>query len=429
LKAVQKYLLHYAEPEARELPLQSIGTDWRQVLVTPAYSESGTLTKRLHKLAADTPGLLQVLVLNRPDSDTNLHCNDELRAALSDFPTLEKMPQCHSRLLHVAKDSHLLLVERPLALPAAKGVGLARKIGCDIALAMGQAGGIRSQWIHCTDADAELPPEYFKREYRVTPGAIAISHPFVHVVDAKQSLPATMALYELRLHHYRRGLLWAGSPYAFHSLGSCISVAASAYAQVRGFPRRAGAEDFYLLNKLAKTGTVDCPAGQAIKLSARHSTRVPFGTGPAVARLAGEALPESVALFYHPTSFAALRSILRLVATLFDNPQPMAEIRQQLADWPTAFSVLEAAGIRDCLDHCAQHARNVAQYQRHFNQWFDGFRSLKFLHALRDRGLPDLNLEQSLEAGDFLWPHGSASLNAEEILESCRQDLGWTAAW
>ena len=74
------------------------------------------------------------------------------------------------------------------------------------------------------------------------------------------------ALYELRLHHYVLGLEYAGSPYAYHTLGSCLAVKADAYAQVRGFPKRAGAEDFYLLNKLAKLGAMPRLQGRCIRI-------------------------------------------------------------------------------------------------------------------------------------------------------------------
>ena len=39
------------------------------------------------------------------------------------------------------------------------------------------------------------------------------------------------------------GLEFAASPYAWHSLGSCLAVTPEAYAAVRGFPKRAGGEE------------------------------------------------------------------------------------------------------------------------------------------------------------------------------------------
>ena len=63
-------------------------------------------------------------------------------------------------------------------------------------------------------------------------------------------------LYEYSLRYYVAGLTYAQSPYAFHTIGSTMAVNAEHYASVRGFPRREAGEDFYLLNKLAKVGSV-----------------------------------------------------------------------------------------------------------------------------------------------------------------------------
>jgi hypothetical protein len=46
------------------------------------------------------------------------------------------------------------LVERSQGLPHKEGVGLARKIGCDIALSLYERGTLKSRWLHTTDADA-----------------------------------------------------------------------------------------------------------------------------------------------------------------------------------------------------------------------------------------------------------------------------------
>ncbi len=63
-------------------------------------------------------------------------------------------------------------------------------------------------------------------------------------------------LYELSLRYYVAGMKFARSPYAFHTIGSSMAVSPVHYARVRGFPKREAGEDFYLLNKLAKLGSV-----------------------------------------------------------------------------------------------------------------------------------------------------------------------------
>ena len=68
-------------------------------------------------------------------------------------------------------------------------------------------------------------------------------------------------------------------------MGSCLAVRPEAYAAVRGFPRKNAAEDFYVLDKLAKVGTIARLAGTPLLLEGRLSDRVPFGTGKALSDL------------------------------------------------------------------------------------------------------------------------------------------------
>ncbi len=204
------------------------------------------------------------------------------------------------------------------------------------------------------------------------------------------------ALYELRLHHYVQGLAQAGSPYAHHSLGSCLGVRSKAYAQVRGFPKRSGGEDFYLLNKLAKVGPVIATRGQPVELQARRSGRVPFGTGPAVAKIMAASQPLALPLFDHPECFNALRALLSLVATLrvpdTQNLAPAlaaAGLEAPLA--AASASALAHMNLAGGLQHCRRQSTSAAQFERQFHQWFDAFRTLKFIHLLRDSGWPMLS--------------------------------------
>ena len=169
---------------------------------------------------------------------------------------------------------------------------------------------------------------------------------------------------------------------------------------MRGFPRRSGGEDFYLLNKVAKLGPVATDVTPTIELEGRVSDRVPFGTGPAVAKLVASAEPAASPLFYHPHSFHALK-------TLHDNLEVLYQ-DQTLIDGapnePHAITVLKRLGIEKALAHCNRHGRDFEGWRRHFHQWFDGFRTLKFIHGLRAAGLADMDLAASRAHPDSLWP-------------------------
>ncbi|MCZ6829754.1 MAG: hypothetical protein O7F73_09240 [Gammaproteobacteria bacterium] len=443
-----QYLRRYAEPEARLLAEQPPDCHYHHVLVIPAYRESATVTDRLRRLAGKVEELLIIVVLNRPDTDPDAHCNDALRQALQELAPAagNKHPAlalAHSSLHSLSASTDLLLVERPQPLPGREGVGLARKLGCDIAAGLHQAGRIRSRWLHSSDADAHLPENYFYQAELQPTAAVAITHPFVHRqppdgLSARGSPPhgwpargsppdLPMTLYELRLHYYVLGLRSAGSPYAFHTLGSCLSVAVEAYQQVRGYPRRAAAEDFYLLNKVAKLGPVSTPDFPQITIDARHSGRVPFGTGPALRELASSANPLDQALFYHPHSFHALSAVLGAVPGLYDSRQPLQSLASALEQYAPALHVLERHGVEKCLQHCQKQSRNAAAFIRHFDQWFDGFRTLKLIHGLRELGWNDLNLAQSLEHPDRIWPQTDpGDCDPQALLRACQNEFGWT---
>ncbi|HEY6131969.1 MAG TPA: hypothetical protein VIV27_08115, partial [Halioglobus sp.] len=398
--ALQRYLQRHVESG---LPRHRFGTaHWRNVLVIPTYREAPAVLDRLTQLAAAEGRTLVILLLNRPVSDGDPQANASLREALRCLPRAHR-DTVPVHCLNVHTDVYLHDMETLQGpTPDVLGVGLARKTGCDLALQWMVAGGISGQWLCNTDADATLPPDYFGQLDSAGPDAVAAVFPFRHVPGEDAACDSATALYELRLHQYVLGLEYAGSPYAYHSLGSCVAVRASAYAHVRGFPKRAGAEDFYLLNKLAKLGPVARLQGDCIRLQSRHSTRVPFGTGPAVAAILAGGQPHEAAIFYHPRCFEALAAVLASVAELAESPdQELAVLlgRQGLDPVVAAQAqrALHSLNIPVALAHCRRQCRSSAQFQRQFHQWFDAFRTLKFIHAIRDAGWPQQSLAQ-LEA-------------------------------
>lgn len=437
-RALQRYLETYIEPQ---LPSPRSNRHWQQVLVIPAYRESVDALAGLQSLDTNGGSLLVIVVLNRPDSDRDSRCNQPLRDAILALPLtssggLESAatanPTAHLHQLSATADLLLYDLERERGpTPAAQGVGLARKAGCDIALSWGAAGRIGSDWICTTDADARLPADYFQRlpgparpsaSSPLTP--TAVTFPFQHLPGGDTVVDRATALYELRLHYYVLGLEYAGSPYAQHSLGSCIAVRALPYAQVRGFPRRAGGEDFYLLNKVAKLGPVARLAGACVALRSRSSARAPFGTGPAVARITAEASAEPK-LFYHPQAFEALRCLLAS-APEQRNPSALAladRLQNQGLDGLLATAAARVAldmGWEKSLQHCRRHGKTAPQYLRHFHQWFDGFRTLKFIHGLRAAGWSDQSLSSLTRLQPNLWP-ASPTLEAS-TRETCLRE-------
>ena len=412
--ALQRYLRRHTEtglPSHRfEQP------HWLQVVIIPAYRESPALLKILEQMPAASGHTLIILVLNRPDTDCDLQANAELRMALQSG-TLPQAQRGSVAVKCLNEHTDLYLHDIELLCgptPAALGVGLARKSGCDLALQWMVAGGISGQWLCCTDADANVPQDYFEQLDSASVDAVAAIFPFQHMPGETQGCNSATALYELRLNHYVLGLEYAGSPYAYHTLGSCIAIRANAYVKVRGFPKRAGAEDFYMLNKLAKIGPISRLSGQRIQLQSRHSSRVPFGTGPAVAAIIAAGLPEDAPVFDHPRCFEALQALLASLPELTQSPEAALAplfVRQGLDATVAKQSdaALQALGIRSGLAHCQRQSTSSAQFQRQFHQWFDAFRTLKFIHLMSDAGWEQQSLAQLKALQSTFWPAGQAA--------------------
>ncbi len=247
---------------------------------------------------------LVVLVINaaRDDEKETLDLLAQLRDPRNLIATRDNLTALHAG----AGRPDILLVDRCSAgrtVPGRQGVGLARKIGADIALELIVREKVASRLIYTTDADVQLPGEYFEAG-RGNSGVAAILYPFGHDAGTGTKLPA--CLYETAMLYYVAGLKWAGSPYAFTTVGSTIAVDADHYAMVRGMPKRSAGEDFYLLNKLAKTGHIRQLADPIISIGARDSDRVPFGTGAALAKIAALDDPAQDFRFYDPRIFEQL---------------------------------------------------------------------------------------------------------------------------
>ena len=61
-------------------------------------------------------------------------------------------------------------------------------------------------------------------------------------------------------------------------------------------------------------------------------------------------------------------------------------------------------GLEQALAHCQRQSRELDGWLRHFHQWFDGFRTLKFIHGLREQGLGNCSLAQTRAHPASPWP-------------------------
>ena len=109
------------------------------------------------------------------------------------------------------------------------GVGEARARGFEEVLGQISETERERTWIRTTDADAMLPADYWEPIVAAKKTAACL-YPFTHDAPDEAHVPHIEA-YEASLRYHVLGLAYAGSPYAFHTVGSTLAVNARFYAQ------------------------------------------------------------------------------------------------------------------------------------------------------------------------------------------------------
>jgi hypothetical protein len=186
-----------------------------------------------------------------------------------------------------------------------------------------------------------------------------------------------------------------------------MAVHANAYAQVRGFPRREAAEDFYLLSKLAKLGQIQQLSGQPVEPSSRASDRVPFGTGASIKK--SLASPRQERQVYHPLIFEYLRSWQASIADALIQPTLARDLPLTVATRAKRTPKIEVERLLEALETSQALSRAQSAFKgsasmapQRIQDSLDAFRTLKLVHALRDSGLKNLGLREALDRAHFI---------------------------
>lgn len=392
---VAQYLARHARAEAAIA--DAVDGRWDHVVVLPAFAEPASLFAGLAALAGH--GALVILVINEPAGadPVDTAANRELFDAARD---LGRSRRCASELPAyriAAPDFELLVVDRASPgnqLPPGQGVGLARRVGMDLALALRAAGKIASRWLHTTDADVTLPADYLEAAGGLD-DAVALTYPYWHVDgELRGNRAAALGLYELSLRYHVLGTRWAGVP-SFSAIGSTLAVDARSYAEVRGVPLRQAGEDFYLLSKLEGLGAIRRPRSAPIEIRGRDRARAPFGTAPAIARIAARLDAGGLFELYAPASFAALAEVRRGLDRLGDGGE--------LELGGPARAAFDAVGGQRLIEQLAaiDPRGHLETRRRQARQWLDALKALRLVHELRDRGQADVYWREALIEAPF----------------------------
>lgn len=360
-------------------------------VVIPALAESANLPATLLSLGAnpvDALGAFLVLVVVNHRTDASPADKVDNSATLE---LLRAGDPCWAGLNLAWVDAATPGSELPLK---GGGVGMARRIGLDLALKKLDISAADPLLV-CLDGDTLVRPDYLPaitaHFQRCRAGAAAI--PYRHQRGSTPQAERLIARYELFLRGYILGLELAGSPYAFHSVGSAMACRASAYCAIGGMNSRQAGEDFYFMQQLSRVVGVEQLTGTVVHPSPRPSHRVPFGTGRSVRRM--EAGGEGEQLFYRPECFRILQGWLALIARNLDEDGAglvgrSAVLSPHLAEY---LQINRFAGVWDRLrrNHPAPAALTTA-----FHGWFDGLKTMKLVHHLSDGPYPRCEPDEAL---------------------------------
>lgn len=390
----------YAEPEVAQLDDLLSNTKISSLefaCVIPAYKETTQFVEKLVESHLTNKSILLIVVVNQPDYDENVLPQKELHQEITTMGNVISSSEHLTWLSLNNSLSAILLVNRfDSPIEEKYGVGQARKIGCDLALALYKKDYLKHRFIGSTDADATLPSDYFEQIKSLGKNNSFAVFNFSHQSIDKQIHQANHR-YETALRYFVSGLAHAGSDYGHYTIGSLLVINLKDYAVARGFPKRSAGEDFYLLNKLAKTGSWTFFKQSVVRLEARPSDRVPFGTGPTVSKILGLADSDQDYCYYHPQLFEQLKSLLSQLDNLNG---------ENYKTWSTSLdaNILKALNLIGFEKFYSQNCHSSdRQFNKQLHNWFDNFKTLKFLHAVREvfSDYKDIPLEQAIQVAPF----------------------------
>lgn len=247
------------------------------------------------------------------------------------------------------------------------------------------------------DADTLIAADYFEKAIafaRANPSAAGAVFHFEHRFESSDPAVNLAAMhYEIYLRDYAWKLKQTNSPYAFWTIGSAFMCRAASYVNCGGMRRNAAGEDFYFLQALSKVGTVGVVPETTVYPSGRISSRVPFGTGPAIR----QALDGKAVKLYNPECFKPLREFFAQTSaadavTLQNNIQHL--MPQYVEEYLMA---------QDFLNIWARIVKNTPANQasllKALHTYCDGFFILKFCHYLEEK-YPGSFARQELDISD-----------------------------
>jgi len=275
------------------------------------------------------------------------------------------------------------------------GVGWARKIGMDWAVAQFNHLGYNKGIIISLDADSLVEKNYLSTIYsyfNANPKKIAATIYFEHHFSLNSKLieleePAVV-MYELYMRYYRNALLQTGFPHAMFTVGSCFAVKADAYIAQGGMNRRKAGEDFYFLHKLSMLGEIGEINTTTVYPSSRISDRVPFGTGPVIRNYCeGD---RSIEITYPLEAFLKLKPLFSRVSDFYALGSEL--IDEDLSSDNMLLLFVKDKKLTSEIQELKANCKSGVIFEKRFYHLFNAFMVLQWLNFATANSYPKQNL-------------------------------------
>ncbi|MFO7862826.1 MAG: hypothetical protein R6U85_02400 [Salinivirgaceae bacterium] len=261
------------------------------------------------------------------------------------------------------------------------GAGMARKVAMDSALEVYNAVDNPNGIITSLDADCLVDQYYYSSIidcFKLHPDTHSLTLHFYHNRNGiSRELNKAISEYELYLRYYVLALRYVGFPYAFHVIGSCFAVKAGAYVKHGGMNKKHAAEDFYFLHKIFPHTNNITNYKTCVSPSSRISTRVPFGTGPAVKSIVDKG--ESYVVYAFEI-FHELKRLFDNLETLYTQNAPLESLAGKALQ-----AFFDEYDYPSKLDDALQNSSSLAMFVKRFMQHFNAFQIVKFLNFAHER--------------------------------------------
>ena len=348
---------------------------YQTFIIIPCYAELDYIFKTLDSINNQNTKYLEscliVIVINNSNQDSNKVKENNQKT----FDDLQ-VKKYNFEFITIDCFSQKNVLDSKIA-----GVGMARKIGLDYCLMLGE----NADSLLCSlDADTPIHNGYLNHiisrfnEYKY--GACVVN--FKHQASKDIIIENGIRKYESILKNIAKQIDNTGSPYGYVSLGSTIICTIKSYVACGGMSKKKATEDFYFLQSLAKYTEIKKIKKILTFPSSRNNQRVYLGTGFRMNEYKKN--NQFKDLEYSKQSFEKLKDLIALVNSSWDNEFNVFYKKLIEVSNNKTIDFLIEKKIKTVWNNMRKNSKNKNQFILFFHQWFDALMIIQLLKKLNN---------------------------------------------